>query len=150
MSGFLTHRLSKKIVAKLLKTLKNALAARDITLSEGTVLSRISKAKAKGHTPRDLLDECFGSTSKARNGKGKERATEADLDDSLDDFDLSDTAQPQEVIAEVTARIYQKYQSVLQQNNSLDFDDLLVYGVKLFKGHPHVSKWCQHILVDEL
>ena len=146
----LTSGFSKKIVSKLLKSFKNTLTAREITLTEGTILSRISKAKAKGHTPQDLLDECLGSASNVQDRKGKKRATVVDFDEDLEDCDLADSLQPQEAIAELIARIYKKYQSILQRNNSLDFDDLLIYGVKLFKGHPHVVKWCRHILVDEL
>ncbi len=55
-----------------------------------------------------------------------------------------------EVIAQVVAQIYGQYQIILKDNNSLDFDDLLVYGFKLFRDNPNVGKWCTHVLVDEL
>jgi DNA helicase II / ATP-dependent DNA helicase PcrA len=48
------------------------------------------------------------------------------------------------------AKIYRDYQATLRKNNSLDFDDLLVFGVKLFRGHKRVLEWCRHVLVDEL
>lgn len=48
------------------------------------------------------------------------------------------------------AEVYAGYETVLQENNALDFDDLLIYGVKLFKDHQAATRWCNHILVDEL
>jgi len=50
-------------------------------------------------------------------------------------------------------RIYVKYQNDLKINNALDFDDLIMYTVKLFKEHPDVLKEYQkefsHIMIDE-
>ncbi len=142
---------SKKIISKLLKPYKRALENRDVTLKEGTVQSRISQAKAKGITPKDLMDQYFGSSSKSANSKGKAKQMhspppdDSDIDDAM--FD-GDTAA--EVIPKVVARVYASYQGVLEDNNSLDFDDLLVYGVRLFKENSKVASWCHHILVDEL
>ncbi|MFQ5857170.1 MAG: UvrD-helicase domain-containing protein [Anaerolineae bacterium] len=54
---------------------------------------------------------------------------------------------------EIAARVYQHYQSLLQTNNALDFDDLLMEAVRLLRQHPDVrDKYrhrYQHILVDE-
>lgn len=51
------------------------------------------------------------------------------------------------------AKIYEKYQSVLQQANSMDFDDLLLYPYILFSTKADILvKWQQqfkYILVDE-
>ena len=33
--------------------------------------------------------------------------------------------------------------------NALDFDDLLVFGLRLFTEVPEVLRSCKHILVDE-
>lgn len=52
-----------------------------------------------------------------------------------------------ETIAQV---IYEDYEEALKKSNSLDFDDLLCYGVKLFQQKPNLAHWCKHILVDEL
>ncbi|EMD33499.1 hypothetical protein CERSUDRAFT_57154, partial [Gelatoporia subvermispora B] len=46
------------------------------------------------------------------------------------------------------AEIYEEYESALRQSNSLDFDDLLVFGARLF-AHRRVVEWCKHVLVDE-
>ncbi len=51
------------------------------------------------------------------------------------------------------AEIYPIYQEVLRENNALDFDDLLMYTVKLFNQSPKVLEKYQnqfkYILVDE-
>lgn len=55
--------------------------------------------------------------------------------------------------AEIAGRVYAEYQKSLRQNNALDFDDLLVGVVALFRKHPDVLKKYQdfydHVLVDE-
>jgi len=49
--------------------------------------------------------------------------------------------------------VYPKYQSILKNNNALDFDDLLVKTVELFKSNQEVLKKYQnlfkYVLVDE-
>ena len=56
-------------------------------------------------------------------------------------------------IAEVTKRVYGRYQQVLMANNGMDFDDLLMNAVLLFDQRPDVLQKYQeryrHILVDE-
>lgn len=54
---------------------------------------------------------------------------------------------------EVVARIYKKYEKTLKDNNALDFDDLIMLTIKLFKENPQILYYYQtkfrHILVDE-
>ncbi|MGQ9497093.1 MAG: UvrD-helicase domain-containing protein [Desulfotomaculales bacterium] len=54
---------------------------------------------------------------------------------------------------ELVARVYRLYQERLQENNALDFDDLLLLTVRLFREHPGVlARWqdrFRYILVDE-
>jgi DNA helicase-2/ATP-dependent DNA helicase PcrA len=121
---------SKKIIAKLLDPYKNFLEAKNITLKETTVLSLISKAKAKGQDPDDLL-AAAGSTSHPRPQH------KSGLTDAND-------------IQNVVSQVYREYERILRRNNCLDFDDLLVFGVKLFSEHPTSVAWCRHVLVDEL
>lgn len=47
--------------------------------------------------------------------------------------------------------VYREYQSQLQLLNSFDFDDLLLYSLRLFHAHPHLLEQYsfKHILVDE-
>ncbi|MFH1088584.1 MAG: UvrD-helicase domain-containing protein [Patescibacteria group bacterium] len=53
----------------------------------------------------------------------------------------------------IVAKIYPRYQEILHNNNSLDFDDLLMLAVKLFKNNKGVLKKYQdkfkYVLVDE-
>jgi DNA helicase-2/ATP-dependent DNA helicase PcrA len=54
---------------------------------------------------------------------------------------------------EVAGRVYQRYQELLDESNALDFDDLLMKTVSLFRQCPDVLQKYQqryhHILVDE-
>jgi DNA helicase II / ATP-dependent DNA helicase PcrA len=51
------------------------------------------------------------------------------------------------------SQVYKKYQLLLKANNALDFDDLLVRTIELFKTHPDILETYQDkfkfILVDE-
>lgn len=51
------------------------------------------------------------------------------------------------------AQVYQEYQAVLKKNNALDFDDLIMQTVELFKACPEVlenyQKRFRYIMVDE-
>ncbi len=64
---------------------------------------------------------------------------------------LADTVD--DALSEIAAKVYPQYMVELQRNNALDFDDLIMKTVELFKNHPNVLKkyqelW-QHLLVDE-
>ena len=54
---------------------------------------------------------------------------------------------------EVVSKVYGEYEKMLKDIGALDFDDLLIKAVKLFKEYPEVlSKWQRtltHIFVDE-
>ena len=54
---------------------------------------------------------------------------------------------------EVVATIYEKYQNTLYKNNSVDFDDLLILPIKLFREHDDILEKYQerfkYILIDE-
>jgi DNA helicase-2/ATP-dependent DNA helicase PcrA len=61
--------------------------------------------------------------------------------------------QPITYRQEIAGRIYQRYQSILQENDGLDFDDLLMQTVYLLRENDEVLQKYQrrflHILVDE-
>ncbi|MEG6521431.1 DNA helicase PcrA [Desulfotomaculum sp. 1211_IL3151] len=61
--------------------------------------------------------------------------------------------QALEYFEQVAARVYRLYQERLFKNNALDFDDLIMLTVRLFKEHPDVLAYYQnrfkYILVDE-
>jgi DNA helicase-2/ATP-dependent DNA helicase PcrA len=54
---------------------------------------------------------------------------------------------------EIVHRVYERYQTRLQVNNGVDFDDLLLYAVQLLQTHDDVRSQYHnrygHILVDE-
>jgi len=54
---------------------------------------------------------------------------------------------------EVAGRVYERYQELLAESNALDFDDLLMKTVQLFRSSPETLAKYQsrylHILVDE-
>jgi len=60
---------------------------------------------------------------------------------------------PHQKYEENVKRIYKEYQKRLVASNAVDFDDLLVYAVRLLKENPTVrEKYAQrfrHVLVDE-
>ncbi len=53
----------------------------------------------------------------------------------------------------VVHKVYEKYEDKLRKNNSVDFDDLLLLPIKLFKEHPDILEkyqdLYQYILIDE-
>ncbi|KAF5391670.1 hypothetical protein D9757_002375 [Collybiopsis confluens] len=123
---------SKKIIASLLKTHKDDLAAKNMTVKESNVLAIISKAKAKGLSAND-----FARKMRSQSHRPK---------DSSDIFASTSLVSGVDLIV---AEIYKVYEKTLRKNNSLDFDDLLLFGVKLFTENQDAVKWCKHVLVDE-
>ena len=89
----------------------------------------ISKLKSKGISSKDNLCQ-VRSRGEGRSGS---------KDDS-----------PTQIIDQVVAEIYQEYDTTLRRSNGLDFDDLLLFGLKLFTAHKPSAAWCRHVLVDEL
>ena len=53
----------------------------------------------------------------------------------------------------IVLKVYEMYQATLKKNNSVDFDDLLVLPIKLFKAYPEILQKYQerykYILIDE-
>ena len=54
---------------------------------------------------------------------------------------------------DIIYKVYKKYQEILLANNSVDFDDLLILPIKLFKTYPSILEYYQdkyqYILIDE-
>jgi ATP-dependent DNA helicase UvrD/PcrA len=55
--------------------------------------------------------------------------------------------------SQTVAKVYTKYQQILTRNHALDFDDLLLKVVQLFREHPDVLKQLQdryqYVMIDE-
>ena len=64
-----------------------------------------------------------------------------------------DDYSPHEYMEKLVAKLYGHYQNGLKEMNALDFDDLIVLTVKIFKQHPEVlakyQEWWKYIMVDE-
>lgn len=54
---------------------------------------------------------------------------------------------------EVLVRVYERYQQILQASNAVDFDDLLLWSVRLLEENPSIrekyARRFHHVLVDE-
>ena len=66
---------------------------------------------------------------------------------SVDDFSARTYRE------EIAKRIYERYESTLRSSNAVDFDDLLLWTVKLFDEHLDIrkrySQRFEHVLIDE-
>ncbi len=64
-----------------------------------------------------------------------------------------DDYAPHEYMEKLIAKLYGHYQNGLKEMNALDFDDLIVLTVKIFKQYPEVlakyHDWWKYIMVDE-
>lgn len=69
------------------------------------------------------------------------------------DFAPPDTVSSDDPIEEVSAMLYPRYREALKSLNALDFDDLLLLTLKLFREHPVVlekyRERFRYIMVDE-
>ena len=83
-------------------------------------LAAISRAKAHGWTPDELR-------ASAQHAPGSPAHTEH----------------------LALCRTYAAYQQQLRTSHALDFDDLLLLGVRLFREHPELTTHIDHVLVDE-
>ena len=69
------------------------------------------------------------------------------------DLIFPENYKPTEFFTKIVSRIYNNYQAELKKMNGLDFDDLIVLTVKIFKQNPEIlekyQKFWKYILVDE-
>jgi DNA helicase-2/ATP-dependent DNA helicase PcrA len=65
----------------------------------------------------------------------------------------ADKFSPRTYQEEVVARVYERYQKVLIENNALDFDDLLLVALQLLRQNQEIRQKYQqqfiHVMVDE-
>lgn len=122
MTCYSTRR-SESIISNLLSSSPElfAIYPTEFQLTPSLVLNSVSQSKAKGISPQVF----------------SERVSK--LGDN-------DHANSQKIIA----KLYEGYMKQLKLTNSLDFDDLLVYGVRLLRQNPGVVRGLRHVLVDEL
>ena len=64
-----------------------------------------------------------------------------------------DDHEPKDYFSEIVSKVYRGYQSELKNANAVDFDDLIVLPIKVFKQNPETltkyQEWWKYILVDE-
>src|SRR3989344_5119281 len=69
------------------------------------------------------------------------------------DLIFSENYNPIDFFAKIVSRVYNNYQSELKRMNGLDFNDLIVLTVKIFKQYPEIlekyQNYWKYILVDE-
>jgi len=62
-------------------------------------------------------------------------------------------ASVRDYFGELVSRAYERYQALLEENNALDFDDMIMRTVVLFREHDSILEKYQqrflHVLVDE-
>jgi DNA helicase-2/ATP-dependent DNA helicase PcrA len=77
----------------------------------------------------------------------------ASISQAKNNLQLPQDIQSRSYRDEVVARVYKRYQELLQSNNSVDFDDLLLWAVRLLEENPRLSekygRIFEHVLVDE-
>ncbi|KAG8981096.1 hypothetical protein FRC05_003996 [Tulasnella sp. 425] len=119
--------------------LANNFSICDADVSKATVAKIL---KAKHERLKDLSVDLLPAIVQSLISKAKSRAETPK--------DVAKVAEKEkDDIQRVVAEVYEEYEWILKRNNSLDFDDLLIYGVRLFERQPHILQRCKHILVDE-
>ncbi|GAC76648.1 3'-5' DNA helicase [Moesziomyces antarcticus T-34] len=124
---------AKRMLKAIIKELKPELDKEHISLKPEEAMSEISKAKAREIDPvryRQLADEEAARAQAKKAAIGRQFTGSAPF-------------------KAIISTIYQMYQEQLVEANALDFDDLLVYGVQLFRRQNQVVRNIRHVLVDE-
>jgi DNA helicase-2/ATP-dependent DNA helicase PcrA len=108
-----------------------------------SLISHFSRLKDEHISPEEYLD--FAQKLKLNKDKvGKE---------SSKNQEQSDDEETEIKRIEEVANAYHTYQTLLLKNNALDFGDLIVYTLELFKKRPKILQFYQkqfkQILVDE-
>ncbi len=133
------HSICSKILRRhidLLGGYKNDFTIYDTADCKRLVTEVLKKLKIddKIYTPQSML---------AAIGKAKEKCIEAQ--DYL--------AVSTDLRAEIISEVYKEYQARLVASNALDFDDIILNALKLFKNHKEIlnkySNQFKYILVDE-
>lgn len=123
---------------ELIKPMASSLKERNLAVKEGQVLSEISKAKSKEEGPEEML---LRAQSMGSRGEVLVVIAHVSVASETQTYRRSDRTPP--------VQLYQSYEHALRSSDSLDFDDLLLFGLRLFRAAPHILKNCKHILVDE-
>ncbi|KAI0028991.1 P-loop containing nucleoside triphosphate hydrolase protein [Vararia minispora EC-137] len=121
----------EKLVGRLLKPHADEMRDNDCTLTRKDIHNKISRSKSKGFSPDTHV---------------------LDLLQHHHHHHVPDTKRAEATLAyahRLVVRIWRAYDAELRASNLLDFDDLLVFGVRLVKNYKQAVGWCRHVLVDE-
>lgn len=121
---------AKKALKAILKEQKSRLEAMGLpsNLKVEQVMSEISRAKAKDMGPEAYVAHLNRISAGGGAAQGGRRVESTE-------------------VRRAAAEVYTHYQTHLKRNNAVDFDDLLVYGVRLFRDSPDVIGNVQHVYV---
>ena len=102
-----------------------------------TIIKKILKdmnLDPKKYNPKAIRNKISSCKNELIDSKGFLKYVNTDFDD-------------------ITQKVFSKYEEKLKQNSSVDFDDLLILPIILFRSHPDVLKNYQelykYILIDE-
>ena len=102
-----------------------------------TIIKKILKdmnLDPKKYNPKAIRNKISSCKNELIDSKGFLKYVNTDFDD-------------------ITQKVFSKYEEKLKQNSSVDFDDLLILPIILFRNHPDVLKNYQelykYILIDE-
>ncbi len=81
------------------------------------------------------------------------RAIAAKISELKTQLIFPENYEPKDFYPEIVAKVYKKYQQELKDHNAVDFDDLIVLPIKIFRANPETltkyQEWWKYILVDE-
>lgn len=125
------HLSRKKLISAILKDTvamagAHSSGSQRINMKDSLAVEYISKVKSKGLTPEQLEAKALAEPESKEMLKGEISAS----------------------LARQISPLYTKYVEDCRKNNALDFDDLLMFGVKLLEEYNDCVD-CQHIFVDE-
>ncbi|WFD32516.1 DNA helicase [Malassezia sp. CBS 17886] len=109
----------KRMVRDILDALRDTVRAHGVSVKAEEVISAISAAKSRGLSAAQF------------------RAHEAARAGTTGDARM------------VVAAAYSEYERRMCASDALDFDDLLLHGVRLFRERPQLAQRIDHVLVDE-
>ncbi|KAI5478522.1 ATP-dependent DNA helicase [Pseudohyphozyma bogoriensis] len=112
------------------------IAGRDDCLASiKRILAAASDRELKPNTLCDFISKCKSSNQ-----------TPDDYREYIESVDMSPMMRED---AYVKAKYYEEYEAALKADNALDFDDLLVYGLKLVSDNPRLMSNVETVLIDE-
>ena len=168
--NILALTFTNKAAREMQERIRHLIGERSDGLWMGTfhsVFSKILRFEAEkiGYTPNFSIYDTSDSENaiklilKELNYDPKEikpRTIQRKISDAKNELILPDTYKTKFVfntLDDITAQVYERYQTSLKQANAMDFDDLLIKPAELFTEHPEILDTYQerfrYILIDE-